>query len=203
MAIKTYTCPKCGYTSDIEEDALQAMGHSLVCAGCQSVLKIDGDYAYIPLPDAPPASPTPPAVEEKAAATPSIAEITGAAHDPIYNEVIDYVRTCNAISVPMIAQYFNVSIERAAHIMRELEENGIVGPYNGGGPREILIDHSSDLPTGIKRNYDTDQERKAILDKIKVENGGEMPKVRTFGCSCTTLIIILFAIMILAGLLAK
>lgn len=212
--MKKYTCPKCGYQNEIEEDALQAMGHSIVCPGCQSVLKIDGDYAYIPLvdDDKPQATqpekgitPTPPpfTIEEPPVTTPSIAEITGADHDPIYDDVIDYVRTCNAISVPMIAQYFNISIERAAHIMQELEKNGVVGPYNGGGPREILIDHSNTLPTGLKRNFEDDQVRKAIIEKIKAENGGELPKVRTFGCSCTTLIIILFAILILASILAK
>ena len=43
MAIKKYTCPKCGTELEYDEEALKAMGHSVVCPECQSVLKADGD----------------------------------------------------------------------------------------------------------------------------------------------------------------
>ena len=50
MATKTYLCPKCGNHIELDDQALKAMGDSVVCANCQSVLKIEGDYAYVPLP---------------------------------------------------------------------------------------------------------------------------------------------------------
>ena len=52
MATKTYLCPKCGNHIELDDQALKAMGDSVVCANCQSVLKIEGDYAYVPLPQA-------------------------------------------------------------------------------------------------------------------------------------------------------
>ncbi len=210
MATKTYLCPKCGNHIELDDQALKAMGDSVVCANCQSVLKIEGDYAYVPLPqehETAPAETPPPfhgdSTSEQPARVPSVAEITGAEHDPLYDDVIDYLHTCNAISAPMLARYFNITIERASHIIQDLEKNGIIGPYNGGGPREILIDHDGNLPIGTRRNYQEDQEMRAMIEKIKEENGGEMPKVRTFGCSCSTLIIILFAIMIIASIVAR
>lgn len=57
--IKKYTCPKCGHAIEVDTGALQAMGGSVVCPECQTVLTIDGDYAYVPLPhsDVAPAGP--------------------------------------------------------------------------------------------------------------------------------------------------
>lgn len=211
--IKKYTCPKCGHAIEVDTGALQAMGGSVVCPECQTVLTIDGDYAYVPLPhsDVAPAGPqveaqqeTPPPFHPEGTggqpATPSIAEITGQEHDPLYDEAVDYLRTCNAASAPKLAQYFHISIERAQHLIADLEKNHIVGPYNGGGPREILIPHNTDLPSGQRRTYEADQQMQALIDEYRSTHDGREPRVRTYGCSCTTILIILFAIMIIASI---
>ncbi len=212
MAMKKYTCPKCGYELKIDDTALPAMGNKVVCPQCQSVLTIDGDYAYIPLPhdsEQPPAPgpemETPPPFHGETAAPgqPSIAQITGQEHDPLYDEVIDYLRTCNAVSAPKLAEYFHIPIERAQHIIHELEQNHIVGPYNGGGPREILIPHNNDLPSGLRRNYEDDQVMKEMIDEYKETHNGQEPRIRTYGCSCTTIILIILAIAIIATIMGK
>ena len=153
-----------------------------MCPECQTVLTIDGDYAYVPLPhsDVAPAGPqvegqqeTPPPFHPEGTggqlSTPSIAEITGQEHDPLYDEAVDYLRTCNAASAPKLAQYFHISIERAQHLIADLEKNHIVGPYNGGGPREILIPHNTDLPSGQRRTYEDDQQMQALIDEYRNE----------------------------------
>ncbi len=211
---KKYTCPKCGHQNEMSDDALKAVGHSIICPNCQSILKIEGNYAYMPLDDEEKKelimtedekNETPPPFKAPQTHTtaPSIAQITGTQHDPIFAQAVEYVKTCNAISVPMLAHYFNVPTDRATHLMHELEKEGIVGPYNGGGPREILIEHNTNVPMGIKRTFAEDQETQALLDRLKEENGGEFPKIRTYGCNCSTLIIILFAILILSYIFAK
>ena len=48
MAIKKFTCPKCGNEISVEEQALAAMGNSVICPECQSVLQADGDFLYVP-----------------------------------------------------------------------------------------------------------------------------------------------------------
>lgn len=80
------------------------------------------------------------------------------------------------------------------------EKNHIVGPYNGGGPREILIPHNTDLPSGQRRTYEADQQMQALIDEYRSTHDGREPRVRTYGCSCTTILIILFAIMIIASI---
>ena len=191
----------------LEESAIEAMGNTTICPECQSVLTIDGDYAYIPLPGQPiDTQETPPPFHPDEATEPyypSIAEVTGATHDPLYNDAIDYVRTCNAISVPMLARYFNIPIERATHLMHDLEKDGIVGPYNNGGPREILIDHNANLPSGHRRTYEQDQEMKDMIEQYKQAHNGEEPKVRTVSCSCTMLIFTLLLLMLLSYFLFK
>lgn len=205
--MKKYICPKCQHQILLDPSAIEATGNVTICPECQSTLTIIGDYAYIPLPDQPLAQETPPPFSPDEAQDepyyPSIAEVTGAEHDPLYNDAIGYVRTCSAISVPMLARYFNIPIERASHLMSDLEKGGIVGPYNQGGPREIRIEHSSNLPSGQRRTFDQDQKMKDFIEQYKQANNGQEPKVRTVSCSCSLLILLLILIMFFSYFLTR
>ncbi len=61
--------------------------------------------------------------------------------DPLYNEAIQFLKGCSAITPMMLRDRFHISDERAAELIRQLEAGGIIGPYNNGGPRQILIPH--------------------------------------------------------------
>ena len=61
--------------------------------------------------------------------------------DPLYQEAVKFLATCTAITPMMLRDRFNISDERAAELIRQLEAGGIIGPYNNGGPRQILIPH--------------------------------------------------------------
>ena len=61
--------------------------------------------------------------------------------DPLYNQAIQYLGECTAITPMMLRDRFHITDERAAELIRQLEANGIIGPYNNGGPRQILIPH--------------------------------------------------------------
>ena len=61
--------------------------------------------------------------------------------DPLYNDAVQYLMTCLSITPMMLRDHFHISDERAAKLIRQLEEGGIIGPYNNGGPRQILIPH--------------------------------------------------------------
>ena len=63
--------------------------------------------------------------------------------DPLYNEAVKYLMTCSAITPMMLSDRFGISAERAAELIRQLEAGGVIGPYNNGGPRQILIPHRS------------------------------------------------------------
>ncbi len=108
--------------------------------------------------------------------------------DPLYNEAVQFLSTCKSITPMMLRSRFNISEQRAAELIRQLEANGIIGPYNNGGPRQILIPHRGfyeyDYPTG-----DTSTGR--------TPNGGA-PRPRRLGCISYLLIIMLIGALVKA-----
>lgn len=140
--------------------------YRLECPSCHAPLQIVGDYAYIPLDDGsldltPKAEPEEVEVIEQDPLTPppfNVPNVPNADIDPLFNEVVAFLRQCNAITPMMLRDRFNIPLERAQQIILQLEQAGIVGPYNGGGPRSILIDHNTSLhhPFAPPQNaYDT------------------------------------------------
>ena len=53
------------------------------------------------------------------------------------------VRQENKASVSLLQRRLKIGYSKAARLMDMLEEKGIVGPYNGSGPREVL---PADMP---------------------------------------------------------
>lgn len=59
--------------------------------------------------------------------------------DPLYDEIIDYIRTSQKASTSLLQRRFGIGFNRAARIIDQLEEKHIVGPANGSKPREVLL----------------------------------------------------------------
>ncbi len=198
MAIKKYTCPKCGHEISIDVQALTAMGNSIVCPECQSVLKADGDFLYIPTENQT-FEPVEPAAEGETPPPFSKENIIGedSASATLYDKAVEYISTCNAISIPMLMRYFSIEEKEATELMRELEQRGVVGPFTGG-PREILIPHNTGLPSGVKRTFETDQLLKKQLERLRqAQQNGDMPKMRSCTCSLPSfLLLVLLAWLI-------
>jgi DNA segregation ATPase FtsK/SpoIIIE-like protein len=66
---------------------------------------------------------------------------TPAEHDDIYDEAVKMVADTGLASATLIQRHFKIGYARAARLLDELEEGGIVGPVNGAKPREILVTH--------------------------------------------------------------
>lgn len=45
-------------------------------------------------------------------------------------------------SVSLLQRYFRIGYTRAARLIDNLERMGVIGPYNGSAPREVLIDRT-------------------------------------------------------------
>lgn len=58
--------------------------------------------------------------------------------DPIIQKAIDVLRSTKRASTSILQRRLSIGYNKAARIMEELEERGIVGPENGSKPREIL-----------------------------------------------------------------
>ena len=205
-----YTCPKCGKIIELSTEALIASEYFTVCPQCLTRLQIVGNYAYVPLADgtlelgapsageAPPASdggaPPPLPADNRDIPAPAAG---GTAVDPLLGEAIKFVSRCNAITPVMLRDYFNIPMERAQALLAQLEQAGVVGPYNGGAPRSILIPHQTELPT-VQRPMRSDDTGGATPQQGDPEAHEPNNKTFTFTCSgCLTwFIIISVAIMI-------
>lgn len=64
-------------------------------------------------------------------------------HDEMYDEAVKMVADTGLASATLIQRHFKIGYARAARLLDELEEGGIVGPVNGAKPREILIPYKS------------------------------------------------------------
>jgi len=110
-----------------------------------------------------------------------------AANDPLYSEALRFLATCTVITPMMLRDRFGISDERAVQLLRQLEANGVVGPYNNGGPRQILIPHATMNP------YNTAPQQPAMGG----DNTQQPTTRRGVGGSCVTwFVVIAFAIFL-------
>jgi S-DNA-T family DNA segregation ATPase FtsK/SpoIIIE len=73
--------------------------------------------------------------------TASMAEESGCDEDEeIIQQCIEVIRSEQKASVSLLQRRLRLGYGRAARVMDELENRGIVGPANGAEPREILMD---------------------------------------------------------------
>ncbi|SDG99861.1 DNA translocase FtsK [Alteribacillus persepolensis] len=64
--------------------------------------------------------------------------------DELYEDAVDLVTQMQTASVSMLQRRFRIGYTRAARLIDEMEMRGIVGPYEGSKPREVLIHSYSD-----------------------------------------------------------
>ncbi|WP_062050828.1 DNA translocase FtsK [Bacillus sp. JCM 19034] len=66
------------------------------------------------------------------------------ATDELYDSAVELVVEMNTASVSMLQRRFRIGYTRAARIIDEMEARGVVGPYEGSKPREVLISKRND-----------------------------------------------------------
>ncbi len=59
--------------------------------------------------------------------------------DSLYNEVVEFAIKTGKISTSLIQRKYRIGFNRAARIIDELEEKGIIGSQNGSKPRNVLV----------------------------------------------------------------
>lgn len=207
-----YTCPKCGKHIDLSVEALIAAEYKTVCPQCLTRLEIVGDYAYVPLDDGSlelrrepvpePASSTTEVIEtaeviDNGAPPPPLpSQLGGEGRDPLFDEAVRYLGQCSAITPIMLRDYFNIPLERAQDLIAQLEQAGCIGPYRGGAPRKILIEHCEGLPNpyNYRQRFDPAQAQQATQNQQPQE--GKTVKINCLGCLFWTLIFALLIFLI-------
>jgi len=64
----------------------------------------------------------------------------GDSEDEMYGKAVEVIKENRKASASLLQRRLKVGYARAARLLDELEENGIIGPSNGAKPREIYID---------------------------------------------------------------
>lgn len=60
--------------------------------------------------------------------------------DPLFEEIARLIVTSNTASTSSVQRRFRIGYNRAGYIMDQLEAAGVVGPAQGGKPRQVLVD---------------------------------------------------------------
>ncbi len=64
------------------------------------------------------------------------------ATDPLYREAVELVIRHKQGSVSLLQRRLGIGYQRAARLIDQLENNGIVGPYDGSKAREVLVNEA-------------------------------------------------------------
>ena len=59
--------------------------------------------------------------------------------DPMYDEILEFVKSCELVSASFLQRKFRIGYPRAARIIEILFEEGRIGPPQGSKAREVLI----------------------------------------------------------------
>ena len=70
--------------------------------------------------------------------------------DPLLDEAIRVVAEAGQASTSLLQRKLKLGYARAARVIDQMEERGVIGPYRGSKPREVLIS-PSELATQIPR----------------------------------------------------
>ena len=62
--------------------------------------------------------------------------------DPLYREAVEMVIRHKQGSVSLLQRRLGIGYQRAARLIDQLENTGVVGPYDGSKAREILVDET-------------------------------------------------------------
>lgn len=68
--------------------------------------------------------------------------------DDMYNDAVKVVVEGRRASTSLLQRRLRIGYARAARIMEEMEENGIIGPQDGSRPREVLVGSMAEIEGG-------------------------------------------------------
>ncbi|EMR7639501.1 TPA: DNA translocase FtsK, partial [Listeria monocytogenes] len=71
-----------------------------------------------------------------------IPEVEGEVTDELYHEAVELVVEMQTASVSMLQRKFRIGYNRAARLIDEMEQRGVVGPHEGSKPRRVNVEVS-------------------------------------------------------------
>lgn len=74
---------------------------------------------------------------------------TGDSDDDMYNDAVAAVMAAGKASASLLQRRLRVGYARAARLMEEMEEQGVIGPADGSRPRDVLVSSSQMTSSGM------------------------------------------------------
>lgn len=74
-----------------------------------------------------------------------VMDFDGGSEDTMYNDAVRVVIENRKASTSLLQRRLRVGYSRAARLMEEMEEQGIIGPADGARPREVLVNNMADI----------------------------------------------------------
>ncbi|WP_077309469.1 FtsK/SpoIIIE family DNA translocase [Terribacillus halophilus] len=71
-------------------------------------------------------------------------EVQSEVEDELYHDAVFLVTDMQSASVSMLQRRFRVGYTRAARLIDAMEERGVVGPYEGSKPRQVLVSKTAE-----------------------------------------------------------
>ena len=69
-------------------------------------------------------------------------DVNRSTHDELFNEAVALVVTHQQGSISLLQRRLKVGYSRAARLIDEMEQTGVVGPFTGSKAREVLVDET-------------------------------------------------------------
>jgi S-DNA-T family DNA segregation ATPase FtsK/SpoIIIE len=91
----------------------------------------------------------------KNSSTDSLSDNTNADCDELFSDAVEIVLEMGQASVSMLQRRLKLGYSRAARLVDQMEDRGIVGPFEGSKPRQLLVNRAQwDEMQGRKQNLD-------------------------------------------------
>jgi len=75
--------------------------------------------------------------------------------DEMFDEAVRIIMECNQASVSILQRRMRLGYTRAARIIDQMEQEGLVGSYEGSKPRKILVDRQEWLEKSLTGSEET------------------------------------------------
>ncbi|MBO7389279.1 MAG: DNA translocase FtsK, partial [Oscillospiraceae bacterium] len=104
------------------------------------------------------------AAEDKSAPEKSDEPGLASEYDDMLPQAVDVALEIKQVSVSMLQRRLKLGYSRAARIVDQMEELGIVGPYEGAKPRQVIVDREGWKEIEVSMGLISDADMDLALD---------------------------------------
>lgn len=98
--------------------------------------------------------------------------------DPMFEEILKFTIDTGKISASLLQRRFRLGYDRAARLVDQLENFGVIGPANGAKPREVLVNDFTEI---VFDDFELDIKKSDNINENKESDNTSYNHTRTEG----------------------